>query len=348
MLRQPQNFVARLPPLQASMASLCWFVLPLNHSLHSLRYLSSIPDHGIDRHCKSKFDAVPRNHYHAHAFFPRDRHQSRWLISRDTGSPHPVLGHRSCLFSSFGRRPVIPIAILQTWVVFTLLLCWIVYVWVTAPTFGAASVCNDATIYVILFVNVRATIGWLRWFFVTVAAITLFVMLYMPLFAILALWNLGTHREVRGENANSTAGASDANALELGVIPSHARSGVEPRRIAGPSDITTPRSRMATEIPHPPPRRAFTALSTVSDNKMFFSPQTSSGRGLLGRVLTAVYGVTMLELTIKRNRNNIGGDEGVWTFGQIVAMLVTAGSLNEVFHFILAEEDRGKKKRKYT
>ena len=219
--------------------------------------------------------------------------------------------------------------------VFILLLCWIVYVWVTAPTFGVPGVCNGATIYVIFFFNVRVTIGGLRWFFVTAAGIALFVMLCLPIYAILLLLDLGTHREMQSENANSTATVrvSDANALEMGETPPHAGSGVEPQRIAGPSNNPTPSSPTATET---------SSQSTASDN---FPRQTPSKQGLLGRLLTAVYGVTMLELTIQRNKKNVEAGENQWTFGQIVAMLITVGSLNEVLHYFLGEEGKRKKKK---
>ncbi|KAF8314259.1 hypothetical protein DL93DRAFT_2097361 [Clavulina sp. PMI_390] len=46
---------------------------------------------------------------------------------------------------------------------------WAMYVWIKAPSFGASLFpsgdprCNDTVKYVILFVNIRATVPWARW-----------------------------------------------------------------------------------------------------------------------------------------------------------------------------------------
>ncbi|KAF9507450.1 hypothetical protein BS47DRAFT_1277484, partial [Hydnum rufescens UP504] len=176
---------------------------------------------------------------------------------------------------------------ITTWMVFVLLLCWTMYMWATAPTFGPPGACNDATIYVLLFVNVRATVGWLRWIFVTAEAIALFVLVCVPIVAILAVWNLGNSHVGRDERPNSTS---------MG------------------------------------------ALSTISNTKLYFQTSSASGRGLVGRFLASIYGVTMLELTIHRNKKYVVGDENQWAFGQIAAMVIAIGSLNEVLQFLLPED----------
>jgi hypothetical protein len=83
------------------------------------------------------------------------------------------------------------------------------------PTFGALGVCNGATIYGLLFVNVRATVGSLRWIFVAVAVMAFFVSLHVPT---LALWKLGRNQAVRDEQAESNSmdvvRVGESNALE--------------------------------------------------------------------------------------------------------------------------------------
>ncbi|KAF9507451.1 hypothetical protein BS47DRAFT_311284 [Hydnum rufescens UP504] len=228
---------------------------------------------------------------------------------------------------------------ITTWMVFVLLLCWTMYMWATAPTFGPPAACNDATIYVLLFVSIRATVGWLRWIFVTAEAIALFALVYVPIVAILAVRNLGNNHVVGDERPNSTSmdatRVGEANALERGVISSHLRSGLELQRMDGPLNTTASREQSVTEPVHPRPRRAFTQLSTVSNNRLYFQTSFASGRGLVGRFLASIYGVTMLELTIHRNKKRVVGDENQWAFGQIAAIIIAIGSLNEVLQFLL-------------
>ena len=63
---------------------------------------------------------------------------------------------------------------------------------------------------------------------------------------------------------------------------------------------------------------------------------TQSSRNLIGHLLFVTYGTVMLELTIKRN--NVTPGKNVWSFGQIVTMVITVGGINEVVHFFLGKE----------
>jgi hypothetical protein len=222
-------------------------------------------------------------------------------------------------------------------------------VWATAPTFGPPGACNDATIYVLLFVNVRATVGWLRWIFVTVEAIALFALVYVPIVVILELRNSRNNQVAHDErpesNSMDVARVGEASALERGSISSHPRSGLELQRIGGPSDTTARREQSVTEAVHPCPRKASTAQSTVSNNNLYFQTSSANERGPIGRFLTSVYGVTMLELTIHRNKKHVIGDENQWAFGQIAAMVIAIASLNGVLQLLLPGQNRrGKKK----
>lgn len=53
-----------------------------------------------------------------------------------------------------------------------LALAWLLYIWIRAPTFGSHLIggglhnCNHHVKYILLFIEVRATVPWLRWFIV--------------------------------------------------------------------------------------------------------------------------------------------------------------------------------------
>ena len=53
--------------------------------------------------------------------------------------------------------------------------------------------------------------------------------------------------------------------------------------------------------------------------------------GWIARVLATIYSVVMLELTIRRNPSS--DEEKVWSFGQIIALLITLMTINECIHF---------------
>jgi len=65
------------------------------------------------------------------------------------------------------------------------------YVWDTAPTFGTNPECNNEIKYIVLFISVRATVGWLRKFWMAVLGATLGVMV-LPLASCLCLCFLGS------------------------------------------------------------------------------------------------------------------------------------------------------------
>ena len=65
------------------------------------------------------------------------------------------------------------------------------------------------------------------------------------------------------------------------------------------------------------------------------SPRASRSPGLIARVLASIYSVVMLELTIRRNPSS--DEENVWSFGQIIALLITLMTVNEIVHFVFGE-----------
>lgn len=59
-------------------------------------------------------------------------------------------------------------------------------------------------------------------------------------------------------------------------------------------------------------------------------------KSIITRLFFVIYGTVMLELTVQRN--NVQSGENVWSFGQIVAVTIALGGLNEVIHFFLGRE----------
>ncbi|KAF8319740.1 hypothetical protein DL93DRAFT_2053375 [Clavulina sp. PMI_390] len=177
------------------------------------------------------------------------------------------------------------------WALGALFVAWWLYVWITAPTFGASnfsnpSCSNHSIKYVLMFVNVRPTAAWLRWLAVAAGSIVALVTLFVPVM----VWAFIV--EERQESAD----------------------------LEGAMGITGGGNKHITF--------ANAALS---------EPGPSSG-SVIWRVLFAIYGTVMLELTVRRN--DVGPGEGAWGFGQIVAVIIAVGGLNEVLQFFLGEEWR--------
>ena len=61
--------------------------------------------------------------------------------------------------------------------------------------------------------------------------------------------------------------------------------------------------------------------------------------GTLTRILATIYGIIMLERTIASN--DVGPGENVWSFGQIIAIIIVIGSVNEVVHYFLNLQGHG-------
>jgi len=57
--------------------------------------------------------------------------------------------------------------------------------------------------------------------------------------------------------------------------------------------------------------------------------------GIVVRVFASIYSAVMLELTIRRNPSS--DEENVWSFGQIIALLITLMTVNEIVHFVFGE-----------
>ena len=54
---------------------------------------------------------------------------------------------------------------------------WLFYVWIKVSRFGAQPECNHLVKYVFVFITIRATVNWLRIFFLVFASIGLFCLL---------------------------------------------------------------------------------------------------------------------------------------------------------------------------
>ena len=54
---------------------------------------------------------------------------------------------------------------------------WLFYVWIKVSRFGAQPECNHLVKYVFVFITIRATVNWLRIFFLVFASFGLFCLL---------------------------------------------------------------------------------------------------------------------------------------------------------------------------
>jgi hypothetical protein len=62
-----------------------------------------------------------------------------------------------------------------TTVVFTV---WLLYVWIKGSNFGSQQACNHLVKYVLLFIDIRATVTWLRVLFIMYLVITACALLF--------------------------------------------------------------------------------------------------------------------------------------------------------------------------
>jgi hypothetical protein len=62
-----------------------------------------------------------------------------------------------------------------TTVVFTV---WLLYVWIKGSDFGSQQACNHLVKYVLLFIDIRATVTWLRVLFIMYLVITACTLLF--------------------------------------------------------------------------------------------------------------------------------------------------------------------------
>jgi hypothetical protein len=60
-------------------------------------------------------------------------------------------------------------------VVFTV---WLMYVWIKGSNFGSQQACNHLVKYVLLFIDIRATVTWLRVLFIMYLVITACALLF--------------------------------------------------------------------------------------------------------------------------------------------------------------------------
>lgn len=228
---------------------------------------------------------------------------------------------------------------------------WSLYIWIYATNLGGGQSCNNSMIYVIFFVNARTTAPWLRWSFVGVAALAVLLSVGAACMAAYVLWN-GTRIQFelplkRFFHGNGPI-TEDPDSIPSGDLENQPHDPAPPT--SGSRQFTT---KAGVIIEAPTLLRTLTYANgkgVVTDGvdvgTMWPEESTSSSTQLtltqnqrsyiFIRLLTLIYGTVMLELTIKRNHVQPG--ESSWGFGQIVAVVIAAGGLNEVLHFVLGEE----------
>lgn len=257
------------------------------------------------------------------------------------------------------------------WATSALFIAWWLYVWITAPTFGGdpAIGCNDSTIYVIFFKNIKATTPWLRWLFVSTGCIVAFGLVLTPImvWSILAgvaedsspdrpgtehprhTAALTTPTPLEGASAEAEITAERSVALHGGATTTSLSASSTPlapiRRSMWERDdfwgdvdyrqggFDGPPIRTRAQITHDAGVQFPEKVQQADDQ---LATTTQGSRNIIARLLFVTYGTVMLELTIKRN--NVAPGENVWSFGQIVAVVIAVGGINEVVHFFLGKE----------
>lgn len=232
------------------------------------------------------------------------------------------------------------------WAISALFIVWWLYVWIQAPTFGSGSPpnCNSKVKYVIFFKDVRATVPWLRWVFVTVGCLwafgllfTLIVNLSLPCCVVSSPSDDPVVRQDYSLHLDHT-NAHDPNRYAMTTLPLPS-SGANPSTSSSTPMPVNTHSSPNGNLRHPRlldeeslvrvPRRQPDPSAHPLDRATKPSDQLTIKHIFLDKVsplLFVLYGTVMLELTIQRNMVQPG--ENFWTFGQIVAVALPVGGIS--------------------
>ena len=186
----------------------------------------------------------------------------------------------------------------MTWAATSLYCVWSLYVWIKAPTFGE----NPPT-------GCNHTVIYVFLFFANVRAT--------------ARW-LRTSIIV----AASCLAFGLVMALTLLVTYSCNRLTLTTRTPDGLPAAFETASTGGQDANTPPP-------GNVQSGDDDVERLTSSQLHPIGAVIVVTSFVINLELTLRRN--NIAPGENVWSFGQIMSLVIAAGGINEVVHFFVDE-----------
>jgi hypothetical protein len=245
------------------------------------------------------------------------------------------------------------------WAASALFIVWWLFVWFTAPVFGGdpETNCNESTVYVIFFRNVQTTAPWLRWLLVGIGAIAALLLVLSPVVVALKLMYAAkcSSADFHLHPATELLGCTPSDGVDVHVEPTE-NSIISWERSTAPLALTSPLS-LSTPLTGTRSSHMWDQDDTwtntqcgVTRNRTYqdkyvqfpervarvdeaFEPVT---RGVIARLLFVTYGIVMLELTIRRN--NVAPGENVWSFGQIVAVVIAVGGMNEVLHFVLGKE----------
>lgn len=176
-----------------------------------------------------------------------------------------------------------------------------VYLWVTAPQFGAQPACNPDTVYVVFGVSIKATSPVFRYIILgtlgaTAAGFILVFTCMLP--CICGAWVY--KRRHRGDNGF-----------------------IQKRNCTGNwfFQVTRPENEDSEE--HEPLHGQ--ALLNFTLNRLAYFG-------------FCIYLIVSLEQTIQRN--NLDPEEKGWTFGQVIAIFLLLGVANELLNVVLAKWDR--------
>jgi hypothetical protein len=179
-----------------------------------------------------------------------------------------------------------------------------VYLWVTAPQFGAQPACNPDTVYVVFGVSIKATSPVFRYIILgTLGAIAAgFILVFTCMLpCICGAWMYRRRR--RGDS---------------GLI--------QKRKCNGNwwFQVTRPEYKESEDTEEHEPLYGQALLNFTLNRLAYFG--------------FCIYLMVSLEQTIQRN--NLDPEEKGWTFGQVIAIFLLLGVANELLNVVLAKWDR--------
>lgn len=202
-------------------------------------------------------------------------------------------------YAGFGPWRLWFFAVLQI-IALSAFIAFNVYLWVTAPKFGAQPACNPDTVYVVFGVSIKATSPVFRYIILgtlgaSAAAFILVFTCMLPCLCGAWVYHRQSQRDDdRGQKRNCAKWFLQSKSTENQISEEH-------ERLHGQALLNFTLNRLA-----------------------YFG--------------FCIYLIVSLEQTIKRN--NLSPEEKGWTFGQVIAIFLLLGVANELFNVVLAKWDR--------
>lgn len=211
------------------------------------------------------------------------------------------------------------------WFTILTFIAWAIYLWSQAPDFGVQPECNYRTIYVIMFVNIKAAGPVFRKLLTALLALLLAV--FFVSYFVTVSCTIPQFLRMRREQRNS---ARDEIDLEAPPAPKASRTLVS-TLFGTKSSSTAATTTTTTSEPPPAPLRRQSTINALTRDK----------NKLVAHFLGVAYQIAMIELMIHRNPTE--QEDSIWGFGQVMALCLLIGPVLELMAFLV---DRWNARRK--